>query len=267
MSTRSFLLSVVLLSLLLLSACRTGRSPIGRLQRDEQRVELGQAERVTAEVSIGAGRLRIGGFDGDGALLQATFDYNIEAWRPEVIYEEDQDNGNLVVRQPESGPGASIPANAGDVRYEWDLRFDQAASLNLAVTMGAGEGELDLGDLNLERFRFRGGAGQVKIDLSGSSVNDMDVTMGAGEVALDLSGDWAQDLEGAIEGGIGRLTLLLPSSAGVRVTVTGGLGQVTAEGLEQNGSIYTNAAYGQAETTLELNIEAGVGDISLEIAD
>lgn len=265
MSKRTFLLSTILLSLLLLSACRTDRTAIGRLQTDEQRVELGQAERVTAEVNIGAGRLRIGGFDGDGALLQATFNYNIEAWQPEVVYEVDQGTGNLVVRQPESG--ARIPANANDLRYEWDLRLDRAASLNLAVSMGAGEGELDLGDLNLERFRFRGGAGKVTIDLGGSTVNDVDVTMGAGEVALDLSGDWAQDLEGAIEGGIGRLTVLLPSGAGVRVAVTGGLGQVIAEGLDQNGPIYTNAAYGQAETTLELDIEAGVGDIRLEVVD
>jgi hypothetical protein len=45
------------------------------------------------------------------------------------------------------------------------------------------------------------------------------------------------------------------------------VGTIEAPDLNQNGNIYTNAAYGVSAMTLRLDIDAGVGQINLEVED
>jgi hypothetical protein len=52
---------------------------------------------------------------------------------------------------------------------------------------------------------------------------------------------------------------------GVRVTAETALVNVTASGLTRDGSTYVNAAYGTTPYTLNVEIEAGVGAVDLEV--
>ena len=137
----------------------------------------------------------------------------------------------------------------------------------MEVTLGAGDGQLELDSLTLNSLRFEGGAGDIEVDLSGSTLRDLDIRLGAGDVSVDLSGNWQQDLSANMQGGVGRATVILPDDAGVRVEVNGGLGQVNAAGFDQDGNVYTNDAFGEPEVTLEIDIEGGVGEINLELAE
>jgi predicted membrane protein len=180
-----------------------------------------------------------------------------------VSYDVSDGFGRLTVEQPDS---REVPLDLGDIRYEWDLRFNETVPLDMEIKLGAGDSELELDSLTLNSLRFEGGAGDATIDLSGSTLRDMDVRMGAGDVSVDLSGNWQQDLAGDMKGGIGRATLFLPNEVGVRVRVQGGLGQVNAAGLNRNGDVYTNDAYGESEVSLEIDIEGGIGEINLELS-
>ena len=61
------------------------------------------------------------------------------------------------------------------------------------------------------------------------------------------------------------LTLRLPKDVGVRVQVESGPTAVTAPGFLQDGTVYTNAAYGSADANLRITIRAGIGLIKLEL--
>jgi hypothetical protein len=86
-------------------------------------------------------------------------------------------------------------------------------------------------------------------------------------VILDLRGDWQQDLSATIQGGVGAVEVKLPAGTGVRVEVRGGLGEVQARGLSQSGSVYTNAAYGSSEVTLDIVVQGGIGSVMLEVGE
>lgn len=248
--------------LLLATACGLNRLEIGSLQNETETVELGTAGEVLAEITMGAGQLDISG--GSENLLNAAFTYNVESWEPEVSYDVSDGVGRLTVDQPDTRDNISL--NMDEIRYEWDLRFNEEVPMDMEITLGAGDSQLELDSLTLNSLTFEGGAGDVDMDLSGSTLRDLDVRMGAGDVSVDLSGNWQQDLSATMRGGIGRATIFLPSNTGVRVEVQGGLGQVNAAGLNRDGDVYTNDAYGQSEVTLEIDIEGGVGEINLELA-
>jgi hypothetical protein len=229
-------ITLVLCAALLLAGCGS-RARVGELRTETQAVELGGAEAVRVEITLGAGDLAVTG--GAQKLLEADFTYNVARLKPEVEYT----NGTLVVRQPESGGLTSLRGITG-FRNEWDLHLNGQVPMDLSVSLGAGRSDLQLADLAL---------------------TSLDVTQGAGESTIDLSGDWARDLDVTIEAGAGDLTVRLPSGVGARVQIDAGVGTIEAPGLTRDGDVYTNAVYDASEVTLLVRIDAGVGRIVLEV--
>jgi len=203
----------------------------GPPQHDYQVIERDSAESLNANITMGAGNLRIG--TGTEKLVRADFDYNVSAWKPEVRYS----NGSLTIRQPETHS-----AHFGNSHYDWDLRFNREVPLDLQIQFGAGDAHLDLGGLALRR---------------------VGVEMGVGTIHMDLRGPVKHDYDVHIQGGVGEATVYLPSDVGIYAEASGGIGEIRAQGLQHDGSHYFNDAYQKAKYTIRLSIQGGVGSIHL----
>lgn len=223
----------IMLILLSTNCCVVG----GKLRTESETVELDGAESVSVEINMGAGKLNISG--GADKLLNANFLYRVRAWKPKINYNVSDNKGALIIEQPGV---VRIPVQG--YRYEWDLRFNDDVPMDLSVILGAGKNNLKLGSLNL---------------------TSLDIEMGVGELKVDLTGEWKNDLDANIEGGVGRMTLMLPSAVGVRVDVDKGIGTINAVGLKKDGDFYVNDAYETSLVTLSFELDAGIGEINLEI--
>lgn len=228
-----------LLTLLLLTTLLGGCTQAGELQTVTEEVPLDGSQQATVILAMGAGQLEVDG--GAAALMEGEFSYNVEEWEPLFDYVEAGDALEVTVSQPET-EGINTPAGAENL---WDVALNEDVPLALTIRLGAGEGDLNLAPLDLRALTLETGASRVN---------------------LDLAGQWREDLEAEIRGGVGDLTILLPASTGVRVNVDQALGAVDAEGLSQQGDYLVNDAYGQEGATLDLNIESGIGSITLETA-
>lgn len=237
MKTKFVLITLVLFAALLASCAPRAR--VGELRTESQSVELGDAKSVQVEIKLGAGDLELSG--GAENLLEADFTYNVEKLKPEIKYTD----GTLILWQPEN---TGLPDFRGitDYRNEWGLRLNSEVPMDLRVDMGAGTADLQLADLSLTR---------------------LDITLGAGGNTIDLSGDWTRNLDVTIEAGAGDITVRLPRDVGTRVEVDAGVGAIESPGLNQDGNVYTNTAYGVSEVTLQVDIQAGVGQIRLEVEE
>jgi hypothetical protein len=240
MKTNYLLIKIVFLAALLLASCTP--KPVlrvGELQTESQSVELGDAKSVSVKIKIGAGDLKVNG--GAEKLLGADFTYNVAELKPEVKLT----GGTLVIWEP-GNEGQIDWRGITDFRNEWSLRLNNDLPMNLSLEMGAGTSDLQLADLSL---------------------TGLDILLGAGECTLDLSGDWERDLDVTIETGAAEVTLRLPKGVGVRVEVGRGPTAIFASGLTQDGSVYTNAAYGTSDVTLNIKMQAGIGQINLEVEE
>ncbi len=225
-------------SVMAVSCTINGNVRTGPLQTESRTVQLGDAKTVRAEIKMGAGELTLGG--GAHDLFEGEFSYNVPAWKPEVDYSVSGSHGLLTVRQPEHS------GSIGNSKYKWDLHFNNQVPLELSIELGAGKSTLELATLALSR---------------------LDVRMGVGETMVDLAGNWKNDLQTTIHGGVGEATVKLPRDVGVRVRARGGIGEIRAGDLKKNGDIYTNDAYGESPVTLNVEVEGGIGQINLEIAE
>ncbi len=110
---------------------------------------------------------------------------------------------------------------------------------------------------------IRTGAGNSQLDLGGLDMNSLMVETGAGVTTVDLTGVWQHDVDVSITGGVGQLKVNLPAEMGVRVEMDTALVSVTANGLIVADNGYVNQAYDTAPYTLTLNLQAGVGSVTL----
>lgn len=234
MKTLNLMIALVLTGALLLAGCAP-RARVGTLQSESQSVELGNAKSVDVNINMGAGALVVTG--GATRLLEADFNYNVAALKPEVEFTD----GTLLVQQPEVD---GLPALQGitDFRNEWNLQLVDQVPMKLKVNMGAGTSDLQLAGLSLTR---------------------LDITLGAGKSMVDLSGDWTRDLDITIDTGAADTTVRLPRDVGTRVKVESGPHTIEATGLTKDGDVYTNAAYGVSDVTLQIDLQAGIGTIDL----
>jgi N-terminal domain of toast_rack, DUF2154 len=236
MKTNHLLITFVLFAALLLAGCNS-RARVGALRTESQSVELGDAKAVRVEINLGAGNLQLTG--GAEKLLEAEFTYNVAELKPVVEYT----NGTLVVRQPEV---SGLPGLQGitDFRNEWGLRLSDGVPMDLSVDQGAGTSDLQLAGLSLTR---------------------LDISLGAGEYTIDLSGDWARDLNVTINSGAANVSLRLPKDVGARVKIESGPHTIEATDMTKDGDVYTNAAYGVSGVTMQVDMGAGIGQISLDV--
>lgn len=215
-----------------------GSVEVGPLQTESQSVELGDAESVRVEIEMGAGELEVAG--GADELMEADFTYNVAELKPEVVYSGD----TLTIQQPDVEGIASL-GDLDGYRYEWDLRLNDDVHMDLSIGLVAGT---------------------MDLRLSGLSLTALEVDIGAGEGKLDLTGEWPSDLDASIMAGVSSLTVVLPGEVGARVEIDG-ISRVNANGLMQDGNTYVNDVYGVSDVTLEINIEAGIGEINLELGE
>jgi hypothetical protein len=243
-------------------ACRLPLQPAGPEQTKSETVEAGAAESADVEISLGAGELTVAG--GATELMEAEFTFNIDAWEPEVDYSINGDKGFLTVRQPDED-GLRIPDT--EVRYTWDLQFNDEVPLDMQVNMGAGEGLIDLRALSVGNLDLRTGAGNVSALLGGSQLTSADISAGIGETTIDLSGDWENDASIVIKAGVGDMTVIVPRQVGVIADVAMGIGEINADGFRTQGGSYTNDAYEDSTITLRVEIDGGVGEITLTVGE
>jgi hypothetical protein len=204
------------------------------MRHETQSIDRQGAHTVSANIEIPAGTLKLSG--GSAKLLDADFLYRESEGKPRVDYNVNGDHGSLSIS------GEEKRLHLGTTHSTWDLRLAGDMPIDLNLQMGAGHSDLRLGDLDVRRADINIGAGEMQLDLTGARKNNLDVE---------------------VQGGVGSATIALPKDFGVKVHASGGIGAISADGLTKQDDDYINSAYGKTPATITVDIQGGVGAISL----
>lgn len=211
---------------------------IGDMTTDTHSFELGEVRSLDVDLAVNIGSLRLAG--GADALANVECRYNIADWKPKIDYSDSGGRATLAIEQPDH-EGRSIPNKA---KNSWEIEFNSGVPLTLNLDVGIGESVLALG---------------------GTSLTSLDIDQGIGEMTLDLTGDWSNDVDVNIKGGIGSATIRVPEDIGVRVKADAGIGGISALGFRKHAGAYVNEAYGESDVTIEIDVDAGIGSITIQV--
>lgn len=229
--------AAALLSVLAFSGCQLPPAGSARQERTEriviERTRAAGAERITAEIHIAMGELRVSGDSGE--FLEAEFTYDAPALKPQVRFDESGFRRRLSITH------GNPPPALGNVRNRWDIRFGGGVPLDLVIRCGAGENRLDLREVPLR---------------------NLEMNLGVGEVTVDLRRKLDHDLEAKIHGGIGRAVVLVPAG-GVEARAAGGIGHISVIGLEKKDGRWIGKAGEGTRGRLRLEVQGGIGEIEI----
>jgi len=229
--------SLLIIAVLSIAAVSCIAIPVfSRVRNHTEVIDLEDAESVTAEIIMRAGKLVVK--SGTETLLDGEFLYSYPNYAPDISYRvRSSGKGDLLIQQND-GQKFLTPSN---IKNKWELIFIEEIPLDLDITLGAGESVLELADLNLESLVLK---------------------MGVGDSNLNLSGTLDQNLSVNIQCGIGELTVLLPPGTNITAEVTGVLGEINTKGLNRDGKLFVSE-YSGSGPVLNITIEAGVGQLNL----
>ena len=213
-----------------LAACELS-GPVGPLVHEHQVVERGAATSARVEIGMTAGDLFVK--SGAKTLFDGDFDFNVPTLKPVITYTVDGSTGALKVTQESA---------SGNYENRWQLNLDETTPIDLRVTLGAGDSQLELGRINLQSLTVR---------------------LGAGDVTLDLRGTPKKSYSVNVETGAGDTTIRLPASVGISASTTGLIGDANVSGLEKRDGRWINAQAEASPVTIDLNVKHAIGDLRL----
>jgi hypothetical protein len=224
---------------------------------EDKVVGLEGATSAQVGLTMGAGKVTVQG--GADDLMDATFTYNVVAWKPIVDYVVTGNEGRLMVRQPS---GTTNMWGTG-YRDDWNIRLNGTTPVDLTLKTGAGDTDMDLSDTMVRSLTVDSGASSTTIKASPKAMTNLDVNAGVGEMILDLTGDWKNSATINVSGGVGSIKVTVPQNVGVTIGAKRGVGSVSASGFTRNGNTYRNAKYGSSAATLTISLSVGVGSVSI----
>jgi len=245
--------------------------------------------RLQAHLDYRAGGLRI-------APGRATELYRMDASYDEDRYlpasDFDAAGGVVSLGLRPAGDGGLRVVSRRQLRQDANVAFSPAVDLDLDITLGAVDADLELGGLSLSELTMQAGASQAVIRFSQpnrSRCRTADITAGAaevtmlglgnsrcdridfeggmGKVTLDFEGAWTSSSQATVKMAVGELTLRLPRRVGVRLTLDRFLASFDAAGLIHTGDGFQSAGYDSAQRRLDIAVTTAVGGVKVEWVD
>lgn len=207
----------------------------GSIQNEFISIPLEGATKARIHIKHGAGRLNITSGTDTGIGLQGTF------------------AGGLDYRKQQSGELLDLTLKSKEM--DFPMIFGPEASLDWVFDLTR--------DIPLS-LKFDTGANDAQIDLRDANVTDITLNTGASATAISLpsqSGYTYVD----VHSGAASLTIHIPQNVAAKIRMTGGLSSVNIDQTRFPKDLdgYRSSDYDSAINKVELDIEMGVGSVTI----
>jgi hypothetical protein len=212
----------------------------GNLVSETVSQPLSGAEAAQVTIGFGVGELNLEALPaGSDELIAGDINRPERGMRVEQAFEMEGDTAVYSLQMEGSGAPRFFDFSPDD--WRWDLQLSPDVPLDLNVSTGVGESNIDLRQLNL---------------------SNLDVDTGVGQTTVILPGEGQLDV--TIDGGVGEVIVELPEGVAARIESDTGLGDTNIEGdYERDGDAYVTAGYDDALDRIDLKLSAGVGQVTV----
>ena len=245
--------------------------------------------RLSADLEYRAGGLRIAP-GRPNELYRMDASYDEERYSPTSSY--DAARGAVTLGLRPAGEGGLRVVSTRQLRQDANVAFAPSVDLDLGLTLGAVQADIELGGLSLNELTMEAGASQAVVRFSQPNLSrcrSAEITAGAaeltvlglgnsrcdrfaleggmGKVTVDFAGAWTGSTAAEIKMAVGELTLRLPRKVGVRLTLDRFLASFEPAGLVRTGNAFRSPGYERAARRLDIEVMTAVGGVRVEWAD
>jgi hypothetical protein len=245
--------------------------------------------RLGASLDYRAGGLRITPGRAN-ELYRMDASYDEDRYSPTSSY--DAARGLVTLGLQPAGEGGLRVVSTRQLRQDATVAFAPSVDLDLDLTLGAVQADIELGGLSLTELTMEAGASQAVVrfsepnlsrchaaeitagaaeltvlGLGNSRCDQFELEGGMGKVTLDFAGAWTSSTAAEIKMAVGELTLRLPRKVGVRLTLDRFLASFDPAGLVRTGGAFESPGYDRADRKLDIAVTTAVGGVKVEWAE
>ncbi|MFD1020028.1 LiaF domain-containing protein [Thalassobacillus hwangdonensis] len=186
--------------------------------------------------SLGAGSFRLASVE-DVNSINLDIAYNGQ--EPSCSFDNSKSPNVLKVSQS-SQKGTSWKG----VKQKWNITLPEKYPTSLKVDLGAGNYDMNLSGMKLNKVDLNAGVGDCRLDLSNAVIEKI--------IPVD------------IDGGVGSMRVHISKHTPAKIKLSKGIGSFSAQGLILSGTKdYYTEAYKEGEPYLNLRINIGVGKVEI----
>jgi len=245
--------------------------------------------RLHASLEYAAGLLRLAP-GRPTELYRMDVSYDGERFLPVSDY--DAGRGAVVLGVRAAGGGGLRVVSGRQLRQVANVSLSPRVDLDLELTLGATDADIELGGLRTADWSIRAGASQAVVrfsqpngvrcrrgaltagaadltvlGLGNSRCDRIDFEGGMGKVTLDFSGGWTSSSAVGVKMAVGELTLRLPRRVGIRLLLDKFLARFDPADLVAHDGGFESAGYADAERRLDIAVTTAVGGVRIEWVD
>ncbi len=176
-----------------------------------------------------------------------------------------------------------------DDKAQMMLTLAPAVPIDLSMSLGATDADIDLGGLTLRGLHVESGAAAATVNFSspnlgkiGTATIDLgaaDLTArnlgnanaaslvvkgGVGSLDLGFGGTWTGDLDADVQMTLGKITLHVPRDVGVQLNMQRFLTSFDNDGLVKRDGAYYSDNWDSAKYHLRLHVQTVLGGVSID---
>ncbi len=258
------------------------------------RVPLAAERFADVGIAVTTADVRLSGAAAD--LVEGSATYPASDGKPET---------STSSRESTAGGVAAFAVSQGPVspasgKRLIDLRLNGGLPLDLNVTNGSGNSDLDLTLVDVQELKVNADSGNASVKLTGPhpslshasfafgsgtasitangeypALEGFEVDSGSGAVSIDLSGTWRKSFTARVRAKSGNVTLTLPRGANIAVRGSVASGKVAEPGFARSrmptdrpGAVFLRrAADNPSDFTLGIEVDLGSGTLTLRVPE
>lgn len=262
------------------------------MQRYSETIEADtQVKKIHLKLDIDIANLKIVAHSGED-MLTANARYDADKIRVDVEYEGSGSEADIFVISDQRKKRFNLDSD--DCRWQISLSTDY--TWDIIIDAGVTEGRLNLSGLPIERLKMDIGAGEFRVifeEPNPESMRKFTVDAGAGELKIlgigyancevfnldGGAGEFVLNFEGMTDGfhsanidiGVGEVVVELPEELPVRLNAEEGwLNSINVRTSELDMDVdgrFETGNYDDADYGLEIDLDVGIGEASIVIAD
>lgn len=229
---------------------------------------LGDATAARFDFNVGTGNLTIDRLAGGEQLLASgTLQYLESQGRPTGTLDM---NGHLYTLTLKANgdrqAGFRLPWAACNGETEWQIHLNPNLPSDITAYSGGGNVKINLAAMAVTRLMADTGGGNVDVVLPDNAA-DLSVTVktGGGNVTVNIgNGITGSNIVNA-RSGAGIVVVRVPAGIAARIHATSGMGKLTIDPQfsKIDDNTYQSPDYDNAVDRIEISVESGAGDVSV----
>lgn len=228
---------------------------------------LGEVTSAKINIDPGDGNLTVDALNGNEQVLASgTLQYLEKTGLPTHSVTTTGGQADFTLKANGGQSGFRLPWEACNGATDWQIHLNPNVPSTITAHSNGGNVNLNLAGMAVSRIAADTGGGNMNVVLPDGAANlDVTAKTGAGDVTVEIGSGTTGSSTINASSGAGNVVVQVPDGIAARIHTTSGMGKaiVDPQFIKIDDTTYQSTGYNSAANKVEITINSGAGNVSV----